>query len=107
MHKVKYANRGTKLYRNWKTVVTARDGGACIICGTKLSLSIHHIIDFQSSKKLRYTTKNGVTLCLYHHSNFHKRLGGMNQATDRAKLVAYIKLVAKNSQKAIAKLPII
>ena len=60
----------------WRRRVFVRDDYTCQNCGCRgKSIAAHHIYSYHSHKKLRYTTSNGVTLCVKCHRKFHKEYG--------------------------------
>jgi len=55
--------------KKWKETrerVIARDGGGCVICGSKLQLNVHHIIP-REVEEYFFDENNLITLCLRHH----------------------------------------
>lgn len=59
-------------YKNqvWASLVRERDKG-CVNCGSLQDLHAHHIKSYAKNPKLRYDTKNGVTLCKSCHNLVH------------------------------------
>jgi len=48
--------------------VRERDGGKCVLCGSKNKLSVHHwYIGKLACAGLEHNPDNGVLLCSYHH----------------------------------------
>lgn len=67
--------RATLEYKLWRLGVFERDGYACKKCGAKKPLRAHHIKNFHSAIKLRYSISNGITFCNDCHKLFHKLFG--------------------------------
>lgn len=62
-------------YRKWRNKVFARDNYTCQNCGKKGgNLQAHHIKPFAKYKRLRFSIKNGITLCKECHKLIHKNL---------------------------------
>ena len=64
----------------WRNADLKRDGYRCQCCGYSDITSIndlvaHHLESFETNIQLRKTVSNGVTLCKYHHDEFHRRYG--------------------------------
>lgn len=65
--------RGTLEYKTWRTSVFERDEFTCQDCGARSGeLNAHHIKKFKIYPELRYTLKNGVTLCVLCHRDRHR-----------------------------------
>lgn len=63
-------------YIRWADHVRKRDHYACVICGRKgVEINAHHLNAWASFPDERYDLDNGVTLCKYHHENFHEKYG--------------------------------
>lgn len=60
-------------YKAWRTAVIKRDGGTCVLCSAKRSLSVHHIHRWIEHPELRYEPQNGVTLCKRCHESTYGR----------------------------------
>ena len=75
----------------WKTKIYERDNYKCKKCGYDEGriLVAHHIYSWNSHKKLRYVSNNGVTLCGTCHKDFHKNYGYGNNT--RKQLTQWIK----------------
>lgn len=63
--------------RAWVKKIYRRDKFTCQKCKKSESgkLTAHHIYAWNSHPKLRYIKRNGITLCLTCHINFHKKYG--------------------------------
>lgn len=64
----------------WRQAVLERDGYHCVCCPESVvhsedSLVAHHVESFETSPGLRSRISNGVTLCKFHHVEFHRRYG--------------------------------
>jgi hypothetical protein len=57
--------KNNKLWREVREECISRDG-RCIICGSKIRMSAHHLIP-REIKELKYDLDNLVTLCPKHH----------------------------------------
>ena len=57
------------LQKQWRRDVKNRDGWKCMISDENCNggLEAHHILPWSQYPELRYETKNGITLCHYHH----------------------------------------
>lgn len=55
--------------KEWTRAVKNRDGWKCKISNGNCSgkLEAHHILPWSKFPSLRYETKNGITLCHFHH----------------------------------------
>ena len=63
-------------YIRWAQEVKRRDNYACIICNRKgVALNSHHMNAWADFPAERYDVDNGVTLCLFHHDDFHSKYG--------------------------------
>jgi 5-methylcytosine-specific restriction endonuclease McrA len=74
----KYNNKRPSMnpsYRSWKTKVYKRDGYQCQWpgCKERQNLNAHHIYKYRDHPHLRYTVKNGITLCEKHHDHVTNR----------------------------------
>lgn len=77
----------------FRKAVRERDGGKCIICGSKKRVQVHHIVRYVDSEVLRYSPSNGCCLCYQHHK---KVTGFENHYIEFLKRL--IRLRQKNSQ---------
>lgn len=71
------ARRSDPEYNKWRTSVFERDGYTCQICGNDTGgmLNAHHLNGYNWDVKNRHNIKNGITLCVDCHSDFHKVYG--------------------------------
>ena len=60
---------------NWSKKVRARDKWACVLCGDDKKSVAHHLYSYMAHPEHRYDVNNGVTLCRFHHVDFHKKYG--------------------------------
>jgi len=64
-------------FKNWRTAVFNRDGYTCRNCGDRsrmrhrIELHPHHIKSFANYPRLRFSIKNGKTLCCECHGKVH------------------------------------
>ncbi len=58
------------LYKKWRLTVYKRDHWKCRWpgCSVNKKLNAHHIKTWADFPGLRYETKNGITLCKFHHA---------------------------------------
>jgi len=67
-------NRSNSKYRRWRAAVFERDCYTCCFCGVKgTKLNAHHIKFWAHFPKLRFLTKNGITLCERCHKRLHRK----------------------------------
>ena len=70
--------RTSKKWKIWRQKVFTRDNFTCQLCGSKsqkglhVTLHPHHLKSFADYSRLRFTIKNGLTLCSICHINVHK-----------------------------------
>lgn len=66
----------SKAYQEWRQLVKARDNYVCQVCNRKSTkrnyLHIHHILPVSLFNKLTLEVNNGITLCAFHHIEFHR-----------------------------------
>jgi len=63
---------GETLYKNWRFSVFERDSYTCKNCGkTTIELHAHHIKSWAGYPEFRYDVNNGITLCIFCHSDKH------------------------------------
>ena len=69
-------DRNCKEYKDWRNEVFERDNYTCQMCGKRGGvLNAHHIKAYKSYPKLRYSVKNGMTLCEKCHKSIHRKKG--------------------------------
>jgi predicted restriction endonuclease len=57
----------------WAAAVKQRDHHTCQICGERgVELNSHHLNSWDVHEEDRYSIDNGLTLCKYHHDDFHR-----------------------------------
>jgi 5-methylcytosine-specific restriction endonuclease McrA len=64
-------NRKSKAYHNWRIYILERDHYACVKCGSKEHLYVHHLKQYCDNVFLRIKKSNGVTLCEKCHKKLH------------------------------------
>ena len=75
----------------WKRKCMERDKFTCQKYKVKgCKLEVHHISNFSSHPRLRFSVKNGVTLSKEAHKEFHKRYGKKNNSKEQ--LIEFLKL---------------
>lgn len=90
-------------YIRWASEVKRRDNYACVICNRKgIALNSHHLNAWAHFPTERYDVSNGVTLCIFHHEDFHAKYGkGRNTEEEfkeyREIAEALIKVANKNT----------
>lgn len=63
-------------YIRWAQEVKQRDHYTCAICGRRgVALHSHHLNAWAEYPDQRYDVENGVTLCTFHHEDFHEKYG--------------------------------
>jgi len=63
-------------YIRWSDHVRRRDHYTCVICGRRgVAVNSHHLNAWASFPDERYDVDNGVTLCTFHHDDFHEKYG--------------------------------
>ena len=68
---------------NWRKSVYERDNYKCTICGKSHKLEAHHLNSYTNFKEERFNIENGITLCKYHHKDYHLKYGYMNTTKDK------------------------
>ena len=58
-----YAISQKRQHADWAKLVVQRDNRRCMNCGSESKLEAHHIWPQGTYTQLRYTLKNGITLC--------------------------------------------
>ena len=71
----------------WRKKVYERDSYTCQKCRDKTGGNLvgHHIYSWAYYPKLRYVTKNGITLCESCHKDFHKIYGNVKNTQKQFK----------------------
>jgi len=65
--------RNSARYKDWRSIVFARDNYTCQECGDiGRILNAHHIVKWSKNKGLRFDVNNGITLCKHCHLKVHK-----------------------------------
>lgn len=64
----------------WRQTILKRDGYHCVCCTGEEMLSeddliAHHLESFETNSELRIRLSNGVTICKFHHDEYHRRYG--------------------------------
>jgi len=72
---LKKSRRTNKKALEWRETVLHRDGYKCQHCGTKHSLTAHHIKEVVYYPELMYDIDNGLTLCIDCHHKEHSESG--------------------------------
>lgn len=63
-------------YIRWAQDVKRRDNYSCTICNRKgVALNSHHLNAWADFPAERYDVSNGITLCTFHHEDFHAKYG--------------------------------
>ena len=61
---------------NWRKKIYERDNYICQVCFSRgVNLNAHHIFSLVSYPKKRTEIKNGLTMCVCCHNEFHNRYG--------------------------------
>lgn len=65
--------------KQWRVGVFAKDNSRCVVCGCKRSKNTkivpHHLDSWDKHVDKRFDVDNGVTLCEFHHKEFHNIYG--------------------------------
>jgi hypothetical protein len=65
-----------KLDELWSLAVREKEGNKCAMCGSKSSLSAHHVFGRRHTAT-RWEIDNGICLCYPHHIHWaHRDIGG-------------------------------
>lgn len=76
--------RTGRKYKEWRKRVFKRDDFTCQRCKKRgVELMAHHILNFTTYPLLRFTVKNGITLCVLCHKDFHKCYGKENNTQEQ------------------------
>ena len=59
----------------WSKKVYRKDDFMCCLCGSSKNICAHHLNSYDWCVDERETVKNGVTLCEFHHKDFHFKYG--------------------------------
>jgi ABC-type uncharacterized transport system ATPase subunit len=93
-------------YIQWSLEVKKRDYFACVICGRKgVALNSHHLNAWASFPEQRYSVDNGITLCTFHHEDFHAKFGkGKNtkEQFDEYKKICEALMTSINQEVAVS-----
>jgi len=66
-------------FKRWANEVKQRDHHTCQICGRRgVELNSHHMNSWNAFPEERYDVENGVSLCVFHHEDFHRKYGHGN-----------------------------
>lgn len=71
-------NRDTNEDFVWRKAIMKKYNHTCIITGSKVSLHVHHIYNYNDRPELRYEINNGVPLRSDLHIKFHQTYGYKN-----------------------------
>ena len=78
-------------YSMWRQAVYARDDYTCLRCKRRGGrLNPHHIENFAENRESRYDVRNGGTLCISCHKDFHKRYG--KKRNNRIQFVEFLQV---------------
>lgn len=78
------AARCSAAYKDWRKAVFQRDNYTCQICKVRGgNLHAHHLNGFTNFPNLRYDLNNGITLCVEHHTEFHRQYGLRNNTAEQ------------------------
>jgi len=71
------ARRDIQASKDWSYKVKQRDDFTCQRCGDNRggNLVSHHIESYSTAKDLRFDLRNGITLCVDCHKDFHGKFG--------------------------------
>lgn len=72
-----------KSKRSWRAKVHKAHGWRCVLCGSKEKLIAHHLDSYANHPDKRLDVDNGVTLCDYHHKDFHAVYGYKNNTKNQ------------------------
>ena len=60
-----------------------RDNYRCVLCGSEEDLNVHHLSARNIDTENNYNLDNLVTLCKFHHTDFHIKYGFGNNTPDQ------------------------
>ena len=66
-----------------------RDNNACVMCGKRNNLHVHHTYSSAWYPRHRYNVQYLVTLCVKHHAGAHAYMGGTRKRGTPAHFEAY------------------
>jgi len=69
-------------YIKWRNACGTRDKITCQFCGKHKQLVVHHIKTFKKYPELRFSVKNGITLCRACHMKLHAEHRGVHDFTN-------------------------
>lgn len=84
------SGRKSDQYKIWEKAVVKRDRYRCVLCQSGKHINIHHIIRWVDNEEKHYDEKNGVTLCLKCHKEWHGGCGKAFPPTITDILIRYI-----------------
>jgi 5-methylcytosine-specific restriction endonuclease McrA len=87
------SDRDNERYNEWRSAILERDRKTCILCGSTKGQHAHHIERWIDNIGCRYNLKNGVSLCVKCHKQYHGKYGRCFPDRITAKLVRYIKSI--------------
>lgn len=93
-YKPKLNSRYTPEYWRWRAKVLKRDKHRCQFPGCttpKTKLQVHHIIRYADTSYLRWSEKNGLTLCRTHHDSI--------KGKEHHYVILFTMIVQKNESK--------
>lgn len=92
-----YSNRNKDGYRPWRSRVLKRDNHECQICNSQYKVVVHHLDGYNWCVERRTDETNGITLCKYHHKDFHDMYGWRDNTEKQFK--EYIYNIKNNIKK--------
>lgn len=71
----RHKEMGRVEYIEWRRKIFKRDNYTCQLCGEYAgALNAHHLKLWKNHPKLRYSVKNGITLCEKCHKKVHRKV---------------------------------